>query len=40
MEFPGQPATAHMADEYMDVKELVLNAKIIAHAIYALATEN
>ena len=40
MEFPGQPATAHMADEYMDVNELVLNAKIIAHAIYALATEN
>ena len=39
MEFPGEPATAHMADEYMSIDELVKNAQIIAHAIQALAIE-
>mgnify|MGYP001172340767 FL=1 len=39
MEFPGTPATAHMADEYIIIDELVQNAQIIAHAIRALAIE-
>ncbi len=39
MEFPDTPATAHMADEYIVIDELVKNAQIIAHAIRALAIE-
>ena len=39
MEFPSTPATAHMADEYIIIDELVQNAQIIAHAIRALAIE-
>lgn len=35
--FPGQPELAHQKDEYIDVDDLVLNAKIYAKAIMALA---
>lgn len=37
MQFPGTPDVVHQADEYIEVDELVKNAQIIAHAIYALA---
>lgn len=35
--FPGQPELAHQADEFIEVEDLILNAKIYAHAIYELA---
>lgn len=35
--FPGQPDTLHQANEYIELEELILNAKIYAHAIYELA---
>lgn len=35
--FPGEPSTIHNANEYVEIKNLVLNAKIYAHAIYELA---
>lgn len=39
MEFPGEPATAHMADEFLSINDLMTNARIIAHAIQALAVD-
>lgn len=38
--FPGQNKIAHNPDEYMDIKDIILNAKIFAHAIYKLAKED
>ncbi|MCS3915481.1 acetylornithine deacetylase/succinyl-diaminopimelate desuccinylase-like protein [Caldanaerobacter subterraneus subsp. tengcongensis MB4] len=35
--FPGKPELAHQADEYIEIEDLILNAKIYAHAIYELA---
>lgn len=35
--FPGQPDTLHQANEYIEIEELILNAKIYGHAIYELA---
>jgi len=37
--FPGQEELAHQKDEYISIDDLVLNAKIYAQAIIALATE-
>jgi len=34
--FPGQAETAHMADEFIAIKDLVTSARIFARAIYAL----
>lgn len=39
MEFPGEPATAHMADEFLSIDDLMTNARILAHAIQALAVD-
>lgn len=35
--FPGRPDVVHQANEYIELEELVLNAKIYGHAIYELA---
>lgn len=35
--FPGQKGVAHNPNEYMDIEDIVLNAKIFAQAIYNLA---
>ncbi len=35
--FPGQPELAHQKDEYIAIDDLILNAKIYAKAIVALA---
>ena len=35
--FPGKPDLDHQANEYIEVDDLVLNAKVYAHAIYELA---
>lgn len=35
--FPGQKGIGHNPDEYMDLDDIILNAKIYAHAIYRLA---
>lgn len=35
--FPGQPDLDHQANEYIEIEELILNAKIYADAIYQLA---
>ncbi|MCL2545376.1 MAG: M20/M25/M40 family metallo-hydrolase, partial [Clostridia bacterium] len=35
--FPDEEAVAHQADEYVALDRLMLNARIIAHAIVALA---
>ena len=35
--FPGQVDLDHQANEYMEIDDLVANAKIYAHAIYELA---
>lgn len=35
--FPGKPDVIHMPNEYIEVEDLILNAKIYAHAIYELA---
>ena len=37
--FPGNTRLAHVADEYFDIDELVLNAQIIAQACIKLANE-
>lgn len=36
-QLPGEPDLCHNANEYMKIEDLVLNAKIYAHAIYELA---
>lgn len=38
--FPGQKGIAHNHDEYMDIDDIILNAKIFANAIYDLAKED
>lgn len=35
--FPGKPDLDHQANEYIEVEDLILNAKIYSHAIYELA---
>ena len=35
--FPGQKGIAHNPNEYMDISDIVLNAKIYAQALYKLA---
>lgn len=35
--FPGKPDLDHQANEYIEVEDLILNAKIYAHTIYELA---
>lgn len=35
--FPGQKGISHNPNEYMDIKDIILNAKIFAQAIYNLA---
>lgn len=37
--FPGKPVVAHSPDEYIEIEELLLNVKIFAHALHALACE-
>ncbi len=34
--FPGKPDLAHQKDEYIEIDDLILNAKIYAHAIVKL----
>ena len=34
--FPGKPDLAHQKDEYIEIEDLILNAKIYAHAIATL----
>jgi len=34
--FPGKPELAHQKDEYIEIDDLILNAKIYAHAIAEL----
>ncbi|HBM75619.1 MAG TPA: dipeptidase PepV [Clostridiaceae bacterium] len=35
--FPGKPDLDHQANEYIEIEDLIANAKIYAHAIYELA---
>lgn len=35
--FPGQKGIAHNPNEYMDIRDIILNAKIYAQALYRLA---
>ncbi len=35
--FPGQKGISHNPNEYMDIRDIMLNTKIFAHAIYNLA---
>ncbi|KZL90547.1 dipeptidase PepV [Clostridium magnum] len=35
--FPGKPDLVHQANEYIEIEDLLLNAKIYGHAIYELA---
>jgi len=35
--FPGKEEMAHQRDEYIDIEDLLLSARIYAHAIYELA---
>ncbi|MBC8060582.1 MAG: dipeptidase PepV [Clostridiaceae bacterium] len=35
--FPGKPDLDHQVNEYIEVEDLIMNAKIYAHAIYELA---
>ncbi|MCY6371611.1 dipeptidase PepV [Clostridium ganghwense] len=35
--FPGEPELIHQPNEYIEVEDLIKNAKIYAHAIYELA---
>lgn len=35
--FPGQKGIAHNQDKYMDIEEIILNAKIFSNDIYELA---
>ncbi|MGB9680369.1 MAG: dipeptidase PepV [Thermoanaerobacteraceae bacterium] len=35
--FPGKPDLDHQANEYIEIEDLILNAKIYANAIYELA---
>ena len=35
--FPGEPDVIHQKNEYIEIEQLILNAKIYGHAIYELA---
>ncbi|NMM61826.1 dipeptidase PepV [Clostridium sp. P21] len=35
--FPGKPDLDHQANEYIEIEDLIMNAKIYAHTIYELA---
>lgn len=35
--FPGKEEMAHQRDEYIDIEDLLLSARIYGHAIYELA---
>ncbi|KAJ50619.1 succinyl-diaminopimelate desuccinylase [Clostridium tetanomorphum] len=35
--FPGKPDLDHQVNEYIEIEDLIMNAKIYAHAIYELA---
>lgn len=35
--FPGQKGIGHLPNEWMDIKDIILNAKIYAYSIYLLA---
>lgn len=35
--FPGKPDLDHQANEYIEIEDLIMNAKIYGHAIYELA---
>lgn len=35
--FPGKPDLDHQTNEYIEIDDLILNAKIYSHAIYELA---
>lgn len=37
--FPGKPEMAHQRDEYIEIEDLMMNAKIYAHAIAELVKE-
>lgn len=39
IEFPETKSVMHMPDEYIDIDDLILNTKILAHAMVALASE-
>jgi succinyl-diaminopimelate desuccinylase len=39
-QFPGRPDLAHQRDEYIEIEDLMLHAKLYAHAIAALCTED
>ena len=36
--FPGKPELAHQKDEYIEIEDLMLNARIYAHAIAELVS--
>lgn len=38
IEFPEKDSVMHMPDEYIDIEDLILDTKILAHAMMALAT--
>jgi len=38
--FPGAPVVEHQPNEYIKIEELILNAKIYAHAIYELSQKD
>ena len=38
--FPGAPTVEHQPNEYIKIEELILNAKIYAHAIYELSQKD
>ena len=35
--FPGQKGIGHQPDEWMDIKDIIMNAKIYALSLYKLA---
>ncbi len=39
IEFPEKGSVMHMPDEYIDIDDLILDTKILAHAMMALAAE-
>jgi len=38
--FPGAPVIEHQPNEYIKIEDLILNAKIYAHAIYELSQKD
>jgi len=39
IQFPGKESVAHMPNEFIDIEDLILNTKILAHAMMTLATD-